>query len=90
MSMHIRYFTVRGRGEFPLDMLRYDHCWPRAFEDAEKMSPYYGPITPEAKADLSMRNVDLARHTPLKHGEVASAARWQSFGWIVIREAEGF
>lgn len=21
-------FTVEGRGPFPLDMLRYDSCWP--------------------------------------------------------------
>lgn len=23
-------FTVEGRGLFPTDMLRYDHCWPHA------------------------------------------------------------
>jgi hypothetical protein len=21
-------FAVEGRGDFPADMLRYDHCWP--------------------------------------------------------------
>ena len=27
-------FEVQGRGEFPLDMLRYDLCWPATEGDA--------------------------------------------------------
>jgi len=26
-------FEVTGKGSFPLDMLRYDSCWPRRQED---------------------------------------------------------
>lgn len=29
---------VRGRGEFPLDMLRYDGAWPVRSEDAYNIS----------------------------------------------------
>ena len=31
--MWIRKFTVRGTWGFPLDMLRYDGCWPSSGED---------------------------------------------------------
>jgi hypothetical protein len=27
-------FTVRGRGQFPFDMLRYDSCYPQSGIDA--------------------------------------------------------
>jgi hypothetical protein len=30
-------FTVEGRGEFPLDMLRYDRCCPDCQEDVHWM-----------------------------------------------------
>ncbi len=28
MSKTVIKFAVRGRGRFPVDMLRYDRCWP--------------------------------------------------------------
>lgn len=27
------FFTVVGDGEFPIDMLRYDKCWPNSSHD---------------------------------------------------------
>lgn len=30
-------FTVKGSGQFPLDMLRYDQCWPTGTDDASKI-----------------------------------------------------
>jgi hypothetical protein len=27
-TLKLRLFTVVGRGRFPIDMLRYDSCWP--------------------------------------------------------------
>lgn len=29
--------TITGRGAFPIDMLRYDTCWPVSSEDASKI-----------------------------------------------------
>lgn len=31
-------FTVAGSGEFPHDMLRYDHCWPATQSDASQLN----------------------------------------------------
>lgn len=47
MALHLRHFTVRGRGEFPLDMLRYDSCWPRSGEDVMVLSADYQFIEKE-------------------------------------------
>lgn len=30
-------YTIRGGGQFPLDMLRYDQCWPETNEDVAVM-----------------------------------------------------
>ena len=30
-------FTVEGRSHFPVDMLRYDSCWPASTDDALNM-----------------------------------------------------
>lgn len=80
-TMHERRFTVRGRGEFPIDMLRYDRCWPRTGEDVLRIEPSY-----TSRGDLSTREVTLYKYTQLKRGSVAEAGRWRSFGWEVITE----
>ncbi len=86
MSMHLRYFTVRGRGEFPLDMLRYDSCWPQQSVDADKISPTYDTLSSESREDLGRRDVFLCKHTRLKTEPVATTGRWHSFGWDVVKE----
>ncbi len=83
MVMYLRHFKVRGRGEFPLDMLRYDQCWPRTGFDAEIIAPRY-EMSP--REGLGTREVSLAKHTSLKHGNVATMGRWASFGWTVVKE----
>lgn len=30
-------FTVKGKGSFPIDMLRFDQCWPRSPHDVTAM-----------------------------------------------------
>jgi len=30
--------TVKGRGTFPFDMLRFSHCWPVYGEDVENLN----------------------------------------------------
>lgn len=82
MALHHRTFTVRGRGEFPLDMLRYDTCWPRRGEDVHRIEPSYAT----GEGDLSKREVNLAMYTPIKRGPFTTWERWNSFGWQVIKE----
>lgn len=36
--MWVHRFKVRGSGSFPMDMLRYDACYPLSSEDAAKLS----------------------------------------------------
>ncbi len=86
MAMHLRHFTVRGRGEFPLDMLRYDCCWPRRGDDVAKITPIYATITPESKDEMATRDVRLVKYAHLKRGPFVEAGRWRSFGWEVVRE----
>jgi hypothetical protein len=71
-------FYVRGRGDFPFDMLRYDCCYPIRPDDAEKISGHWsGPNGLTA----SWRTVCLAA----THGTF-TPARWASFGWSANEE----
>lgn len=63
-------FYVTGNGHFPVDMLRYDQCWPvegdeRMFQDA-----YGGPN----------RSIKMRSH------KEPTIERWSSFGWSVGTE----
>lgn len=66
-------FTVQGKGSFPLDMLRYDQCWPERGDDVSEIEERrsYGD---------GLRNVRLIGvcSTP-------TVGRWSSFGWQVIK-----
>lgn len=66
-------FTVRGRGIFPADMLRHDHCWPvdgaiNAISDHTYNNRQHG-------VSITLCAQSARRITP---------ARWASFGWTVI------
>jgi len=64
-------FTVTGRGAFPMDMLRYDICWPanetmsNLISDAFFHQPHRSTIS-------------------LKGLKPPTFARWRSFGWEVV------
>lgn len=62
-----KVFTVEGRGTFPLDMLRYDACWPYSGDDVCKMGD-------DVKERRSIRLVTGSDNSPT-HG------RWSSFMW---------
>lgn len=59
---------MRGRGTFPLDMLRHDRCWPHTVADVERMH-----ISERFEREIVL-STDKNRPgiTPL---------RWNSFGW---------
>ena len=74
-------FTVLGRGGFPMDMLRYDGCYPKSEKDTVTM-----------QSD-GLREVML--HKTLNwgpgnwgHPKVWSptVGRWNSFGWAVLSD----
>ena len=70
-------FTVEGRGEFPLDMLRYDRCFPRTGVDVEMMER-----PPEVlNSPRCVTLVALARDWIFWQ---PTLDRWLSFGWRVI------
>lgn len=68
-------FTVVGRGQFPVDMLRYDRCVPETQDDiASAFSPFSG----------DHRQINLIAFTPKDHKPEPTSGRWTSFGWEVI------
>jgi hypothetical protein len=73
---HFFTFTVEGAGEFPMDMLRYDRCFPRNEKDANAAQD----------RERGRRQVELTR----PHCEAywtPTEGRWQSFGWKVVAGA---
>jgi len=72
--MKLRKYHVRGRGRFPIDMLRYDSCWPAGQEDVSL-------ITDSLGGPYELREVALYfnHHAPTDQ-------RWRSFGWVVINQ----
>lgn len=72
-----KQFKVRGVGCFPLDMLRYDACWPATGADASAM--YFYPGDPANGDDYSVTLSTDCVHAP-------TIDRWASFGWTVIDE----
>lgn len=65
-------FTVIGGGAFPLDMLRYDNCWPSGPDDAGKIAD---------SIELKTGRREITLRTNLM--SVPTASRWNSFGWKV-------
>lgn len=71
-------FRVRGSYPFPLDMLRYDSCFPADERDSNLLRTActdYGVMT--------VIEITLATHRP----DVSpSNDRWKSYGWEVTQE----
>lgn len=68
-------FRVAGHFQFPLDMLRYDSCWPASQEDVCKLSR-----KAEGILDLGVELLHADRTRAWKPTD----GRWQSFGWRVV------
>ena len=72
-------FTVEGDRPFPVDMLRYDHCYPAHEADSAEITNSHRPATIKPK----MRKVNL-RQWRFERGRLPQIGRWESFGWRVI------
>jgi hypothetical protein len=68
-----RYFIVRGTGDFPVDMLRYDKAW--ALTGVGDPNDFNHPVR------------DVVCATGDGHILVPSEGRWESFGWEVVERS---
>lgn len=66
-------FTVEGKGTFPIDMLRYDSCWPAS----------EGRDVPEISLSAIQGRQHQHRVTLIGLRE-PTVGRWESFGWRVV------
>jgi len=64
-------YVVTGMGDFPVDMLHFDQCWPVTGDDAAKIVEPASPAEP--------RSIRMRSHSQPDTG------RWSSFGWSVER-----
>jgi hypothetical protein len=67
-------FAVVGSGQFPIDMLRRDGCFPETESDSSVLQ------------DRDRRTVVLIAHHQYKTW-VPTFDRWRSFGWSVMTTA---
>ena len=81
MATWVHRFSVKGFGCFPLDMLRYDACYPEGSEDA-------GNIDRALDRDISGKD---RKDTAINLVHVGSdrvwqptKGRWSSFMWTVV------
>lgn len=70
-------FRVQGRGPFPLDMLRYDACFPRSETDAN-VAQRDGEMTRGESRIVELTALDRASYWTPTEG------RWKSFGWVLV------
>ena len=85
-SLWVQFGEVRGSGQFPWDMLRYDRCWPvnfdLSFDD-------HGRCSIEMKSHLDLEDDGRNRLFIARVADTKKAAstwtygRWGSFLWSV-------
>jgi hypothetical protein len=68
-------FTVVGHGKFPIDMLRYNGCWPASSEDSRSIQATY-------ESGHSRETFEITLMVAPGYSE-PTTARWASFGWMV-------
>lgn len=74
--MKLYTFDVKGVATFPLDMLRFDACWPARQDDASTIGWLFSP-----RRNKEVAETHVIRLTGV---QTPTAARWESFGWRVI------
>lgn len=78
-QMRITEFVVEGTGVFPVDMLRYNNCYPADGGSVEAINTSLGSwISPKVR-DYSV----TLRHRDVYAGWSPTSERWATFGWIV-------
>lgn len=74
-STRLYSYVVVGSGNFPLDMLRYDGCWPEDSTALASMTLRHDEVAEPGAFHRALRKVTLRGvHPPTE-------ARWASFRW---------
>lgn len=75
-------FAVEGSHAFPIDMLRYDACYPDSEQDSGKVE--YSDMYDSPRGS----RVVWLKHRVIKHENLDNypSPRWPSFGWRVLPE----
>ena len=73
-NIYLIRFNVTGNFEFPIDMLRYDACYPHQQVDVSAID--------QVKRYHKMVTVTL-EHTDVDKNWKPTTDRWASFGWRV-------
>jgi hypothetical protein len=83
------YFTVQGTGPFPIDMLRYDRCWPAEEQSTLILARSCAPRSCACDPDQPCAHEslwDCGRCWEIQlctEGPGPTVDRWRSFGWAV-------
>lgn len=70
--MKLKTFAVEGPTPFPIDMLRYDSCWPASEYDSADL---------QRVRDADRISIVLATNSH----SAPSVDRWRSYGWSVFQ-----
>lgn len=65
-------------GRFPIDMLRYNACYPRTEQDAGKIAGTFYPRSPREAVEVELERLHDGREHRL------TDERWRSFGWAIV------
>lgn len=72
------YAQAEGTLRFPLDMLRYDGCYP---DDQASVAQMYRSLDGETSEPLRVRIVQISPESKA----IWTPARWASFGWTLAQ-----
>lgn len=72
-------WTVQGTGNFPIDMLRYDSCFPASETESHKITASFQEHGPH--------KIRLARYRQSDMRAEPHYERWKSFCWEVVRDS---
>lgn len=72
------HFSVKGRGEFPVDMLRYDGCRAASPRDQDLIDLHSDAFV-DGEHEIEVSLVIPNASSQLPHDE-----RWASFKWPVV------
>lgn len=66
----MKYAIIQGKGEFPMDMLRYDSCCPNSERDSMLIADTFGRLR-NGRWSICVRSASENKWT---------VGRWESFG----------
>ena len=80
MLKYANEFTVTGKGDVPLDMMRYDRCTPLTQKDVDDA---YIPTPFGLRQTVSVRLIRYTEGKGRNYHDNPTVKRWNSFGWKV-------